>query len=153
MGLSPVARRIGAGVAYVVLAVGIARTLAAYATLLAPYLRVHYGWTLELALVAGQVAFQWAWLARRSWRERVRYAWIVMGVSGLGAVLLVPALVTNAWTPLAPLAALAYFFGVVAIMFVTHWRLVVRAHLPAWTCLTWVVYRLGIVAFVVRTTW
>jgi hypothetical protein len=53
----------------------IARTLAAFATRIEPYLSVHYDWRLELALVTGQVLFQWCFLLRRPRQEKYSYAW------------------------------------------------------------------------------
>lgn len=131
------------------LVVVIARTLAAFATRIAPYLVVHYDWRLELGLVVGQVLFQWCFLLRHPRDEKLSYAWIVIAVSSLGAVLLWPLLV---FVPASAgvLPNLAWFFTVVAIMFAVHFALVARHRLPKRLCLTWVVYRLLILIFVVR---
>ena len=58
-------RGVLAVVLFAALAVLIAMTLAAFATRIEPYLAVRYGWSLELALVTGQVLFQWYFLLRR----------------------------------------------------------------------------------------
>jgi len=126
----------------------IARTLAAFVTRVQPYLAVHYDWTLEIALVTGQVLFQWCFLFRQPREEKYSYAWIVLSVSALGAALLWPLL---AFVPeTARLASVAWFFAVVAVMFAVHYLLVVRHELPKRLCVTWVVYRILILAFIVR---
>jgi hypothetical protein len=133
---------------FVVAVVTIAKTLEAFAAIIRVYLAVHYDWRLEVGLVTGQVIFQWLWMARRSWPERLSYAWILIAVSSGGAVLLWPLLAVA--SRVTPLQAVGWFFAVVAVMFVGHAWLVVRARLPAWLCATWVLYRLGLLAGLVR---
>lgn len=130
------------------LVVVIAQTLAAFAVRVEPWLAVRYDWTLELALVTGQVLFQWSFLLRRPRAEKITYAWIVILVSGLGAALLWPLL---AFVPeTATRVSVAWFFAVVAVMFGVHYRLVLRHALPKRLCVTWVVYRLFLLALLVR---
>src|SRR4051812_3554198 len=88
----------------------IAHTLAAFASRIEPYVSVHYDWRLELGLVTGQVLFQWAFLLRRPRDEKLSYAWILVAVSSLGAVLLLPLL---AFVPVTVprLANVAWFFA------------------------------------------
>jgi hypothetical protein len=99
-------------------------------------------------MVTGQILFQWAFLWRWPREDKLSYAWILIAVSALGAVLLWPQLL---FAPGAsPIVATAYFFGVVGIMFVVHWLLVSRYALPKWLCATWVLYRLFLLAVLVR---
>ncbi len=126
----------------------VAETLAAFALIIRDYLAVQYDLWFELGMVVGQVVFQWAVLWRRSWTDRLDYAVILVFVSGLGAVLLWPLLLWDRVAPVQPLAAVAYFFAVVAVMFVVHLRLVRQAALPLVLCMTWVVYRLLILVVV-----
>lgn len=129
--------------------VAIALTLSSFASRIQPYLSVRYDWTLELALVLGQVLFQWSFLLRRPREEKVSYAWIVIAVSALGSALLWPLLLLV--PPSVPrLVNVAWFFAVVGVMFAVHYVLVVRHHLPKRLCVTWVVYRLLILVFVVK---
>lgn len=128
----------------------IAKTLAAFAGIIQPYLAIHYDLRFELGMVIGQVLFQWCVLWRRPWGERLDYALILVGVSGLGAALLWPLLLWNHLAPLTPLAAVAYFFAVVGVMFLAHWKMVQRAGLPLILCATWVVYRLFLLLAVVK---
>jgi len=51
---------------------------------------------------------------------------------------------------LSPLPAAAWFFGVVLVMFIMHMWLVMRTRLPTWLCATWVLYRLFILAGVLK---
>lgn len=133
----------------VTLVVVIARTLAAFTTRIEPYLSVRYDWHLELALVTGQVLFQWCFLLRHTRQEKYSYAWIVIAVSALGSLLLWPLLLFVPDT-VPRLANVGWFFAVVAVMFAAHYALVVRHRLPKHLCVTWVIYRLCILLFVVR---
>lgn len=128
----------------------VASTLARFATLVAPYLAIDYDMRVEFGMVVGQVLFQWAVLWRRSWADRLDYAVLVLGISSLGAVLLWPLLAWHAQRPVAPLEAVAYFFAVVGIMFVTHAWLLKRFGLPAHLSVTWVIYRLFLLLVLVR---
>ena len=138
--------RTGLALPLVVVIVG--QTLAAFAQIVRDYLAVDYDLWFELGMVIGQVLFQWAVLWRRSWTDRLDYAVILLLVSGLGAALLWPLLVWHHLAQVQPLAAVVWFFAVVAVMFAVHVRLVRRAALPLVLCLTWVVYRLLILAVV-----
>jgi hypothetical protein len=126
----------------------VAGTLAEFAQIIRDYLAVRYDLWFELGMVVGQVVFQWAVLWRRSWTERLDYAVILVFISGLGAALLWPLLLWNRLAPVRPLAAVAYFSAVVAVIFVVHLHLVRRAALPLILCATWVLYRLLILLVV-----
>jgi hypothetical protein len=128
----------------------IAKTLSSFALIIQQYLAIKYDLWFELGMVVGQVVFQWCVLWRRSWRERYDYALILIAISSLGAVLLWPLLLMNHISPASPRVAIGYFFIVVGIMFAVHWMLVVRAKLPKIVCATWVVYRLLILAFILK---
>jgi hypothetical protein len=136
------------GLALPLAALAVAQTLAAFATIIRDHLAIDYDLRFELGMVVGQVLFQWAVLWRGSWADRLDYAVILVLVSSLGAALLWPLLLWHRLAPVRPLAAVAYFFAVVAVMFVVHLRLVRRAALPLVLCMTWVVYRLLILAVI-----
>jgi hypothetical protein len=141
-------RGIRAAAVFAVALIVIAKTLAGFAAIIQSYQAVHYDYRLELGMVTGQILFQWAFLWRWSREDKLSYAWILIAVSALGAVLLWPLLVFARGS--TPIVAMAYFFGVVGIMFVVHWLLVGRYALPKWLCATWVVYRLFLLAVLVR---
>jgi hypothetical protein len=128
----------------------IAKTLAAFAAIIQTHLAIQYDLWFELGMVLGQVVFQWLVLWRRPWDDKLRYALILIAISGLGAALLWPLLLWHRLAPVGAVVALLYFFSVVAIMFIAHWRLVKRAKLPTILCVTWVVYRLLILLVVVK---
>jgi hypothetical protein len=136
------------GVALPFAALAVAHTLAAFAAIIRDHLAIDYDLRFELGMVVGQVLFQWAVLWRRSWTDRLDYAVILVLVSSLGAALLWPLLLWHHRAPVRPLAAVAWFFAVVAVMFLVHLRLVKRAALPLVLCITWVVYRLLILAVI-----
>lgn len=133
-----------------IVVVGIAATLARFARIIHPYLAIDYDLRFELGMVVGQILFQWVVLAKKSWADRLECAVVLLAVSALGAALLWPLLAYHAVSAVTPRVAVGYFFAVVGVMFVAHWRLVVRARLPVHLCLTWVVYRLLLLAIVVR---
>ena len=134
----------------VVATVGIAKTLAAFALVIRPYLAIDYDLWFEVGMVVGQVLFQWCVLWRRTWKERIDYAGVLVLVSSLGAVLLWPLLLWHRTTPVGPFPAVVYFFAVVGVMFAVHVALVVRLKLPKLLCATWVLYRLIILVYVAK---
>ena len=148
-----VAGRAKLGAAFVLAvaaSLAIAKTLAGFAAIIQPYLAIEYDFWFELGMVVGQVLFQWAVLWRHSLREKLRYAGVLVLVSSVGAVLLWPLLAWHRSSAVSLSAAVGYFFAVVAVMFVVHWRLVVRLALPKVLCATWVLYRLLLLFVIVR---
>jgi hypothetical protein len=131
----------------------IAKALATFAVIVRPYLAIDYGVWFELGMVVGQVLFQWAVMWRRPWNDKLRYAGVLVFVSTVGAVLLGPLLFLNHFAPVRVLTAVGYFFAVVGIMFVLHWRIVIRLRLPTSLCVTWVLYRLLILLVVLKRPW
>jgi hypothetical protein len=115
--------------------------LSRFALIIDDYLRIQYSVWLEVGMVLGQVLFQWAFLWRRPFADKWRYALELITVSLLGAVLLVPLVVWDYLYGVSVPAALVYFFSVVTVMFIDHWRRVSRMGLPWFLCATWVFYR------------
>ena len=128
----------------------VAATLARFVTLIRPYLAVEYDVRVECAMVTGQVLFQWLVLWTRTWAVRLEYGLLVLGVSTLGAALLLPLLAYGATTPVSAGQATGYFFAVVGVMFVAHARLLQRLELPSHLTATWVLYRLFLLGVLVR---
>ncbi len=140
---------VGSEVVYVVAAVLLTGfVLSRFVDLVDDYLRVEYSWLLEVGMVAGQVLFQWGVLWRFPFAEKWRYAVQVITVSLLGAVLLVPLVAWDVVSAVSPVAAAVYFFAVVGVMFVDHWRRVKRLGLPWVLCGTWVLYRVFLLMWV-----
>ncbi len=140
----------GAAVIVPALVFVVAKTLASFAAIIQDHLAIRYDLRFELGMVIGQVLFQWLWLLRHTWQGRLDYAVRLVAVSALGAVLLWPLLLLNHLAPVTVPVAVGYFFAVVAVMFAVHWQLVVAAKLPKYLCATWVLYRLLILAVVLK---
>jgi hypothetical protein len=136
--------------AFVLLIPMVGFTLAGFAKIIAVYLSIAYTAWFELFMVSGQILFQWAVLFRSSWRDRLDYAWILILVSSLGAVLLWPLLAWHCQSAVAPLTGLAYFSCVVLAIFGAHAWVVHRTKLPIYLCASWVVYRIGILLVAVE---
>jgi hypothetical protein len=128
----------------------IALTLSGFARIIRAQLAIEYDVWFELGMVTGQIAFQWLVLWRRSWAERLDYALLVTSVSTFGAILLWPLLLWNARRPVESLPAIAYFFAVVGLMFVSHVMLLEWRKLPPALSASWVGYRLLILLVAVR---
>ncbi len=128
----------------------VAKTLATFASIVQPYLAIHYDVRFELGMVIGQVLFQWCFLVRKPWTDKLDYAFLLVGISSLGAALLWPLLLWHRFAGVGPDVAVAYFACVVMIMFGVHLRLVKLRRLPGLLSLTWVCYRLIILFVVVR---
>ena len=122
-------------------------SLGSFAKIIQPYLVVAYDYRTETMMVCGQVAFQWLFMVRNSWPERRTYAVIALTISGLGSVLLFPILAYAAIWGVKAASALAYFAGVVAIIFFAHHRLIRRERLPTILTATWALYRLLLLAY------
>jgi len=135
-------------VIYLVVAIGVsAFALASFARLIPSYLAVGYDYRTEALVVSGQVLFQWMFMGRCSCPQRGKYAVIALTISLLGSILLFPLLAYGAIFGVAEPLAAVYFFGVVAIIFAAHHHLVKAEGLPAVLAVTWVLYRLLLLAY------
>ena len=138
------------GIAHALLCIGVtAGCLQSFAGLIEGYLSIDYSFSVEVCMVIGQVVFQWLVLARASWWDRLRYVPIVLSISLMGSVLLLPLLGWAAVRELSPLAALAWFFSVVLVMFLTHRHWIKRVGLPWHLTWTWVLYRVLLLFIIV----
>jgi hypothetical protein len=101
----------------------------------------------EFCICFGQIFFQAALLLFFRFRPIliISYLYQMMSVSLIGAVLLLPVIVSSfIWFPFTPVPGycLAYFFMVVLIMFLDHKKRVKKIEAPRWLTYTWVLYRL-----------
>ena len=119
-----------------------------FASLIAHLLSVEYNYLFEVVMVLGQVAFQWLVMFKSSWQERFRYLFIVLSISFMGSVLLIPLLIFSTYEAVETKTALAYFFSVVLVMFLTHREWLKRADLPWFLTYTWVLYRIFLLVFI-----
>ena len=135
--------------AYIVWCVGIsAYSLGSFMRIVQEYLAVHYSYKTEAFMVLAQVGFQWLFMTRSSWSERVRYMFIALSVSMFGSMILLPLLFYHNFLAVSEEIATAYFFAVVGVIFLIHHRLITRSSLPKILSCTWVLYRLLLLLFV-----
>lgn len=125
-----------------------AYALSSFAKIIQSYLAVEYSFTTELVLVMGQVPFQWLFIWKRPWKDKVNYMTIALGVSGFGSLLLFPLLVLEYFLVIDPIYATSYFFFVVGVIFVIHCLLIFIQGLPKILTISWVIYRILILVYV-----
>lgn len=123
--------------------------LGSFAKIVRGYLAVDYDYQTEALMVAGQVIFQWLFMIKSSWSERKKYAVIALTVSMFGSMLLIPLLAYSSIFEISEIAAVGYFFGVVAILFLAHHKLIKSEKLSSILTLTWVIYRLLLLAYLI----
>jgi Na+/phosphate symporter len=122
--------------------------LGSFAKIVERYLAVGYDYRTEFLMVVGQVGFQWLFMRSSSWAARRTYAVVALSVSMIGSVLLLPLLAIHHASPVTPLFATAWFFAVVGVIFVVHHAIILRLRLPQHLTVTWVLYRLLLLAYV-----
>ena len=134
---------------YIIWCVGIsAYSLGSFVEIVQSYLAVHYDYTTEGIMVVAQVGFQWLFMFRSSWEERVRYLFVALTVSMIGSLLLLPLLLQNSLSSVSAAGATSYFLVVVGIIWRIHHRLIIRNSLPPMLSCTWVLYRFLLLLFV-----
>ena len=121
--------------------------LGSFAKIIQSHLAVRYDYRTELLMVVGQVGFQWLFMLRSSWAARRTYAILALSVSMIGSVLLLPLIAIHSALAVSPLFATAWFSGVVGVIFLIHHALIVWLKLPPYLTLTWVLYRLLLLAY------
>ena len=109
---------------------------------------VHYDYMAEAVMVAAQVLFQWLFMTRCGWNDRIRYLFVALTASMIGSLLLLPLVIMSHLATVSALSATIYFFVVVGIIFMIHHRLIVINALPTALSFTWVLYRLLLLLFV-----
>ncbi len=123
--------------------------LSSFALLIQPVLRIQYNWIFELAMIAGQLIFQFPFLHGKPWSLKITYYQNMLLVSFMGAVLLIPLLLLNYFYTCSLIINISYFFAVVSLMFLEHRRRVHQLQLPWYLCYTWVLYRIIILYFII----
>ncbi len=108
------------------------------------------GFSREIALALGQLAFQFIFLYRLDNKTVLNYLGNVMTVSLAGSLLLLPMLLINSFIALPETANLVWFAITVTLMFMEHYRRVRILELPPYLCFTWVAYRLIALALILN---
>jgi hypothetical protein len=134
---------------YLVFCAGLsAYALASFAQIFGQYLAVRYKYRTEILMVVGQVGFQWLFMRHSTWAARRTYAFVALTVSMVGSLMLLPLLAIHSASAVSPMFATAWFSGVVGVIFAIHHTIILRLKLPARLTLTWVLYRLLLLAYV-----
>jgi hypothetical protein len=104
----------------------------------------------ELILTLGQIVFQGLFLIKFN-RERIlNYIGNLMTVSLMGSLLLVPVLILNSFFYISELITLAWFGITVALMLFEHLRRIKLLELPFYLSITWVIYRIIALLFILN---
>lgn len=133
-------------IAYLIFAILVTATVLFECAKIIP-LYVQANFSKELALAAGQIAFQSLFLLKQHSKTRLVYLGNLMTVSLFGSLLLMPLLILNHFTAISETVNLIWFGIVVFIMFLEHYRRIQLLGLPKYLCLTWVAYRMLVLPF------
>lgn len=125
-----------------------AYTLSQFALLIQPFLAIPYDWRLELAIVVGQLLFQFPFVYHKPFAVKMVYFENMLIVSLIGSLLLIPLIFVNHFYTLPIEMNVVYFGLVVATLFFEHRRRVHQLQLPFYLCYTWIIYRLLILPFI-----
>ncbi len=125
-----------------------AYTLSQFSLLIQSFLSIPYDWRLELAIVTGQLVFQFPFIYHKPFALKLVYFENMLMVSLIGSLLLIPLIAVNHFYPLPIEVNVGYFAVVVATLFFEHRRRVHRLQMPAYLCYTWIIYRLLILPFI-----
>ncbi|WP_166926178.1 thiol-disulfide oxidoreductase DCC family protein [Flavobacterium poyangense] len=98
--------------------------------------------TRELVIALGQIFFQSLFLLKSDRKTILNYSGNLMTVSLMGSLLLLPMLALQAVVPIPTNVTLIWFAITAFLMFMEHYRRTRILELPAYLCLTWVIYRL-----------
>ncbi len=127
-----------------------ALTLDQYVQLVKHFLNIDYDWKFELLIVIGMLIFQYPFIHKYNWHQKLDYYFNMILVSFIGSVLLIPLLMLNHYSTFSDTFNILYFFTVVLIMFFDHKRRVAKLNLPVLLTYTWVLYRFIILIFIIK---
>lgn len=134
---------------YLMSCVGVsAYALGSFVEIVQAYVAIDYDYKTEGIVVVAQVGFQWLFMTRSTWKERVRYMYVALTVSMIGSLMLVPLLALHSFAGTSTVFAVGYFFLVVGLIFLIHHRLIMKNALPTILSGTWVLYRMLLLIFV-----
>lgn len=106
--------------------------------------------TREFLIVLGQLFFQSLFLLKSDRKTILNYSGNLMTVSFMGSLLLLPMLILEPVLPIPENATIIWFVLTAFIMFMEHYRRIKILELPAYLCLTWVVYRLIVLLLILN---
>ena len=120
------------------------------ARLMQGFIVISYNWKFELCMVLGTILFQYPFIRKETAKRKLGYYFMMMLVSGMGAVLLVPLLLLNRYHTYSSTFNVVYFLLVILLMFVEHKKRVTKSGLPWLISYTWVLYRFLILLFLLK---
>lgn len=104
----------------------------------------------EVLIALGQLFFQSLFILKHDKKTILNYAGNLMTVSLMGSLLLLPLLALDNVVN-APRNIILGWFAITAfIMFMEHFRRIKILELPAYLCLTWVVYRIIVLLLILN---
>jgi len=124
-----------------------AYALSEFVQIIQKYLAVNYDFKMEIIAVTGQVGFQWLFMQSCIWAARLQYMLLALTVSMIGSVLLLPLIFYNWLATVSSSFAIGYFACVVLSIFIIHHCLIRQNKFPARLSLTWILYRVLLMAF------
>ncbi|TGD57037.1 thiol-disulfide oxidoreductase DCC family protein [Flavobacterium humi] len=112
----------------------------------------HGNYIRECILAAGQLIFQGVFLLKKDKKTIVAYWGNLMTVSLFGSLLLLPILLLNTIIAVNEYVVLAWFGITVLLMLKEHYRRIGLLNLPKYLSLTWILYRLIALFFILNTS-
>lgn len=104
----------------------------------------------EVLIALGQLVFQSLFMLKEDKKTILNYAGNLMTVSLIGSLLLLPLLALHIVVNVPGNIILVWFAMTVFIMFMEHFRRIKILELPAYLCLTWVVYRIIVLLLILN---
>lgn len=106
------------------------------------------GFGREFLICGGQILFQASILKGIGSKRIIHYLGNMMTISALGAIGFLPLLALSTVFEISPLIALMVFAMTVFVMFLEHLRRVKYLQLPWFITLTWILYRVLVLLFI-----
>ncbi|MEO8239766.1 MAG: hypothetical protein ABI793_16020 [Flavobacterium sp.] len=104
----------------------------------------------EFLMTLGQIVFQSLFLLKFDKKTFLNYAGNLMTVSLMGSLLLLPILALQTVINVSGNIILIWFGITAFIMFIEHFRRIKILELPAYLCITWVMYRIIVLLLILN---
>ena len=131
-----------------------------FATLFTVFVLFHYAemisllpkgnFTRELLLTIGQIGFQFLFIQKLSKQKQLNYIGSLVTVSVMGSLMLLPILLLNQFALINEYVILSWFGLTVNLMILEHYRRVSLLQLPKFLTLTWILYRIIALLFILN---
>ncbi|WP_445710107.1 DCC1-like thiol-disulfide oxidoreductase family protein [Flavobacterium sp.] len=106
--------------------------------------------TRELVLAVGQMGFQFLFILKLSKQKQLNYIGNLVTVSVIGSLMLLPILLLNQFLLINEYVILSWFGLTVNLMILEHYRRVSLLQLPKFLTLTWILYRIIALLFILN---